>query len=109
VSKHGPRQSERIDLPAALHGEVLVFQRVAIRQLSLDGAAVETAFPLHVDAVHDFRLTLDEGPLVLQARVVHSHIADVGQDAVVYSSGLEFVQLLPPVARAIGAFLERLK
>ena len=38
------RESERIPLPATLQGEVLVFQRMDIRQLSVEGALIETAF-----------------------------------------------------------------
>ena len=103
------RESERVELLASLQGEVQVFQRIDIRQLSVDGALVESAFLLHVDAFHDFRVTLDEGPVVVRGRVAHSHIAGVGQDTVVYHSGIEFVSVAPPVARAISAFLERCK
>ena len=103
------RASERVELPATLQGEVLVFQKMDIRQLSAEGALIETPFLLHVDSVHAFRLMLDEGPVVVKGRVAHSHIADVEQDAVVYHSGIEFVAMTPPVARTISAFLERCK
>jgi hypothetical protein len=86
------RESERVGLSETLQGEVLVFQRMDIRQLSVDGALIETGFPLAVDSVHAFRLTLDEGPVVVKGRVAHSHIAEVDQDAVVYHSGIEFVR-----------------
>ena len=102
-------RAERVELLSTLHGEVLVFQKMDIRQLSVDGALIVTAFPLHLGSLHEFRLTLDEGPAVLKGRVIHSHIADVGQDAVVYHSGIEFVELPPPVVRAISAFIERSK
>jgi PilZ domain-containing protein len=103
------RASERVGLPATLHGEVLMFQRMDIRQLSVEGALIETAFPLTVDSVHAFRLTLDEGPVVVKGRVAHSHIAEVDLDAVVYHSGIEFVAMTPPVARTLSAFLKRVK
>jgi PilZ domain-containing protein len=109
VSADSGRESERLALPRPLHGEVLVFQRMDIRQLSVEGALIETAFPLTVDSVHAFRLTLDEGPVVVKGRVAHSHIAEVGQDTVIYHSGIEFVAVTPPVARTISAFLERFK
>ena len=64
--------------PATLHGEVLVFQKMDIRQLSAEGALIETPFPLNVDSVHALRLMLDEGPVVVKGRVAHSHIANVG-------------------------------
>jgi hypothetical protein len=104
-----PREAERLELLASLRGEVLVFQKMDVRQLSVDGALIETAFPLHLGSLHQFRLTLDEGPALVSGRVVHSHIADVGQDVVVYQSGIEFVELPPPVLRAISAFIERCK
>ena len=103
------RESERVALPTTLHGEVLVFQRMDIRQLSVEGALIETTFPLTVDSVHAFRLTLDEGPVVIEGRVAHSHLAEVDLDTVVYHAGIEFVEMAPPVARRIGAFLERVK
>jgi hypothetical protein len=107
VSDDSGRVSERVELPVTIQGEVLVFQRMDIRQLSVEGALIETSFPLNVDSVHAFRLMLDEGPVVVKGRVAHSHIADVDQDAVVYHSGIEFVAMTPPVARTISAFLER--
>ena len=109
MSDDSGRVSERVELPEAIQGEVLVFQRMDIRQLSVDGALIETTFPLNVDSVHAFRLPLDEGPVVVKGRVAHSHIADVDQDAVVYQSGIDFVAMTPPVARSISAFLERCK
>ena len=101
------RGSDRVELPATLHGEVLVFQKMDIRQLSAEGALIETPFPLNVDSVHALRLMLDEGPVAVKGRVAHSHIANVEQDAVVYHSGIEFVAMTPPVARSISAFLAR--
>jgi hypothetical protein len=103
------RDSERVGLPLTIEGEVLVFQRMDIRQLSVEGALIQTAFPLAVDSVHAFRLMLDEGPVVVKGRVAHSHIAEVEQNTVVYHSGIEFVAVRPPVARTISAFLERVK
>jgi len=107
VKDDSGRASDRVELPATLHGEVLVFQKMDIRQLSAEGALIETPFPLHVDSVHALRLMLDEGPVVLKGRVAHSHIADVEQDGVVYQSGIEFVAMTPPVVRSISAFLAR--
>lgn len=36
----------------------MVFQPVAIREIGRGGAQVETVFPLQLDSLHDFRLTL---------------------------------------------------
>ena len=46
------RESERVGLAGTLQGEVLVFQRMDIRQISVDGGAlIETAFPLTIDSI----------------------------------------------------------
>ena len=54
------RDTERIDLLGSLGGEVMVFQPMGIRQISLGGMQVETGFPLQLDSLHDFRITLGE-------------------------------------------------
>ena len=41
-----------------LQGEVMVFQPMLIKEISLGGALVETRFPLHLNSLHDLRLTL---------------------------------------------------
>ena len=52
------RDAERIEILGDLQGEVMVFSPMAIREISRTGAQVETAFPLQLDSLHDFRLTL---------------------------------------------------
>lgn len=100
------RGSERLELLGALGGEVMVFQPLLIRQISQGGMQVETGFPLHLDSLHDFRLTLGTQSLVVKGRVAHSHISDVDQDVVTYLSGVEFVEPSEPVAVAIAGFIE---
>jgi hypothetical protein len=70
---------------------------------------IETAFPLHLDSLHDFRLTLGERSIVVKGRVVHCRISDVDQDIVTYRSGVEFVELSERVLLAIGEFIDLLK
>lgn len=103
------RDTERIDLLGALQGEVMVFQPTTIRQISPGGLEVETGFPLQLDSLHDFRLTLSDRSLVVKGRVVHSSIADVDQDVVIYKSGIEFVDTPDHVRRAIDEFLDAVK
>jgi hypothetical protein len=103
------RDSERVDLLGALTGEVMVFQAMRIRQLSQGGMQVDTGFPLHLDSLHDFRLTLEGQSIVVKGRIAHSHISDVDQDVVTYSSGVEFVEPPERVAAVITTFLERLR
>ena len=88
------RDGERIQILGELHGEVMVFEAMAIKEISRRGVQVETAFPLQLDSLHDFRLTLGERSIVLKGRVVHCSISDVNQEVVMYRSGIEFVE--PP-------------
>lgn len=92
-----------------LHGEVMVFQPMLVRDISRGGVTVETRFPIQIDSLHDVRLTLADKSVIVKGRVVHSHITDVDQDNVVYRTGLEFVEPSRPVAGAIGEFIEAVK
>ncbi len=103
------RNSERIAILGALQGEVKLFQPTSIREMSLGGMQVETSFPLQVDSLHEFRLTLRERSVVIKGRVAHSRITDVDQDIVMYRSGIEFIEPSGPVADAILEFVTELK
>lgn len=92
-----------------LQGEVKVYQPISVHQVSMGGMLVETAFPLHIDALYDFRLTLREHSIVVKGRVVHSRIIDVDQDIVMYRSGIEFIEPSPPVQETIASLLEELR
>ena len=98
------RDAERLGL-SAVRGEVLVPQSLLVTQMSRRGMEVEAAFPLLLDALHEFRLTLDDHRLVIKGRVVHSRIRDVDRDVVTYVSGIEFVELPETAVAAIGEFL----
>lgn len=103
------RDAERLQILGELHGEVMVFEPMAIKEISLGGAQVETAFPLHLDSLHDFRLTLGDRSIVLKARIAHCTISDVDQEVVVYRSGIEFVEVSGRIADAISAFIDAIK
>jgi hypothetical protein len=110
IDDDNKRDSERIELAGGLTGEVMVFQPMLVRQISKRGMQVETGFPLLVDSLHDFRLTLSGGySVVVKGRVAHSHISDVDQDVVRYRSGVEFIEPSKPVADAIAEFIELLR
>lgn len=100
------RDTERIPILGELRGEVMVFQPMAIKEISRGGAQVETAFPLHLDSLHDFRLTLGERSIVVKGRVAHCSISDVDQEVVVYRSGIEFVEASEPVDTVIADFID---
>jgi hypothetical protein len=103
------RDSERIPILGTLKGEVKVYQPMSVNQVSLGGMQVETAFPLHVDALHVFRLTLQDHAIIVKGRVAHSRIVDVDQDIVMYRSGIEFIEPSGPVLEAIGELVDALK
>jgi hypothetical protein len=100
------RDTQRIEILGELGGEVMVFQPMAIREISRGGAQVETAFPLQLDSLHDFRLTLGDRSIVIKGRVAHCSISDVDQEAVLYRSGIEFIEPPDRVAGAISAFID---
>ena len=74
----------------------MVFQPAGIRQMSRGGMQVETSFPLQLDSLHDFRLTLGDRSVVVKGRIAHSRISDVDQDIITYRTGVEFIE--PPNA-----------
>jgi len=103
------RDSERIQVLGDLHGEVMVFQPVTIKEVSTGGVQVETAFPLQVDSLHDFRLALGDRSIVVKGRVAHCRISDVDQDLILYRSGIEFIEPAERVGSAIADFVDLLK
>jgi PilZ domain len=100
------RDTERLQILGDLHGEVMVFQPMAIKEISRGGAQVETGFPLQLDSLHDFRLTLGDRSLVVKGRVVHCSITDVEQELVIYRAGIEFIEPSERVSTAIHDFIE---
>jgi hypothetical protein len=106
MSGRDKRDAERVPILGQLQGEMMVFQPMLIRDISKGGVTVETRFPLHIDSLHDMRLTLGDTSIVVKGRVVHSRISDVDQDIVTYRTGLEFVE---PSQRTIGAIAEFLQ
>ena len=102
-STEDKRDAERIQILGELHGEVMVFQPIAIKEIGHGGAQVETKFPLQLDSLHEFRLTLGDRSVVIKGRVAHCSISDVEQELVFYRSGIEFVE---PPERVDGVITE---
>src|SRR5436309_11090042 len=100
------RFSERIEILGELVGEVMIFQPMSIKEISRGGAQVETGFPLQLDSLHDFRLTLGDRSVVVKGRVVHCSITDVEQELVLYRSGIEFTEPSDRVHGVITNFIE---
>jgi hypothetical protein len=103
------RDRERVEILGELHGEVMVFQPLSIKEISHGGCLVETAFPLHLNSLHDIRLTLGGQSVVLKGRVAHCRISDVDQEIVHYRSGVEFIEPSDRIVEAIAEFIEAIK
>jgi len=103
------RDAERIEILGELHGEVMVFEAMAIKQISRGGMQVETAFPLQLDSLHDFRLTLGDLSVVVKGRIAHCSISDVDQEVVVYRSGIEFIEISERVGDVVTGFIRAIQ
>jgi len=103
------RDRERVEILGELHGEIMVFQPLSIKEISRGGCLVETSFPLHLNSLHDIRLTLGEQSVVLKGRVAHCHISDVEQEIVLYRSGVEFIEPSDRIRGVIVEFIEAIK
>lgn len=103
------RDGDRVSILGDLRGEIMLFEPMAIREISSGGAHIETRFPLHLDSLHDLRLTLGDRSVVVKGRVVHCRITDVDQDVVMYRSGIEFIEPSERVQAVILDFLDAVK
>lgn len=100
------RDSERVSIPGQVTGEITVFQPMAILDISERGAQVETTFPLHLDSLHDFRLSLGDRSVIVKGRIAHCKIGDLMEGSVLYRTGVEFVEPSEHARDAIRAFVE---
>jgi hypothetical protein len=103
------RDAERTEILGELRGEVMVFQPMAIKEMSRGGVQIETGFPLQLDSLHEFRLTLGERSVVVKGRVAHCSITDVEQELVLYRAGVEFIEPSDRVAAVISDFIEAIR
>ncbi|HEV3216241.1 MAG TPA: PilZ domain-containing protein [Vicinamibacterales bacterium] len=103
------RDRERVEILGELHGEVMIFQPLSIKEISQGGCLVETAFQLHLNSLHDVRLTLGDRSIVLKGRVAHCRISDVDQEIVTYRSGIEFIEPTDRVRVVIREFIDAIK
>ena len=95
-----------MEIMGELLGEVMVYQPMGIKEISVSGALIETSFPLRVDSLHEVRLMLGDTSIIVKSRIVHSHICDLEEGGVVYRVGLEFVEPSERVLEAIGEFMQ---
>ena len=103
------RDRDRVEILGDLRGEVMIFQPLSIREISHGGCLVETAFQLHLNSLHEVRLTLGDKSVVLKGRVAHCRISDVEQEIVHYRSGLEFIEPSERISSVIKEFIEEIR
>jgi hypothetical protein len=103
------RDGERTPMLGDIPGEIMVLEPMPVKELSRGGATIETRFPLHLNSLHDLRLTLGERSVVVKGRVVHSHISDMDPDLVTYRSGVEFVEPSERIVTVIVEYLDSVK
>ena len=109
MTEANKRDSERVAVPAPLHGEVKVYQPMTILDISGGGAQIETPFALQLDSLHDFRISLGEQSVVVKGRIAHAHIGELKEGVVIYRTGVEFVEPSDHVQSAIEHFVAALK
>jgi hypothetical protein len=103
------RQKERLPAHGQLHGEVMVYQPMTIVDISYGGAQLETPFPLQLDSLHQFRISLGDLSVVIRARIAHCRIGDLRNDVAVYRSGVEFVEPSDHARNAIAWVVDTLR
>jgi hypothetical protein len=103
------RDTDRVPILGELTGEIMVFEPMAIKEISRGGAQIETGFPLQLNSLHDLRLTLGDRSVIVKGRVAHCRITDVEGDIVMYRSGVEFIEPSERVHAVILDFLESIK
>ena len=103
------RDRDRVPMARQLEGAVMVFQPMTIADISHTGAQIETPFPLQLDSLHDFRLSLGEQSVVVKGRIAHCHVGELRNDIAVYRSGIEFVEPSDPVRSAIAEFVDTMR
>lgn len=103
------RDGDRIPILGELVGGVMVFQPMTVTEIGVGGMQIETRTPLQLDSLLDFRLPLDDKPVVLKGRVVHCRISDVDTNHVLYRTGIEFIEPADHARKAIERYMERMK
>jgi len=109
MADENKRDTERVPVPAPLHGEVKVYQPMTILDISRGGAQIETPFALQLDSLHDFRLSLGDRSIVVKGRIAHCHIGELKEGVILYRTGVEFIEASGHVQSAIVHFVEALK
>ncbi len=101
------RRTPRHPIHRELTGEVTVFRPLAVSDLSVTGARVETSDALRIGSIRVFRLNLGDQTVVVRGRIAHARVRTLETQQIVYTSGVEFVDVAPAVRASIDAYLAR--
>ena len=77
-----------------VHGHIAALDvAVKVREISLGGLSMETAFPFPPGVIHEFRLELGDGSSVeMKGRVLRSRQIEAADGTHVFVSGVQFVE-----------------
>jgi hypothetical protein len=103
------RERDRIPVVEELHGGVMLFQPMIVTEIGVYGMQIEMHTPLSVDALLDFRLPIDDQPVVFKGRVAYCRISDVDSNQISYRSGIEFVDMPDHAKQAVAKYMKRMK
>ena len=109
MADENKRDNVRVSVPSPLHGEVKVFQPMTILDVSHGGAQIETPFALQLDSLHDFRISLGDLSIIVKGRIAYCHIGELKEGAILYRSGVEFIENSEHAQAALDQFVEALK
>jgi len=103
------RRSARIEILNRIHGHVTAFDVfVTVRDISLGGMSVETAFSFPEGVVHEFRLTMGDQPqAIIHGRVLRCREHTRSDGGRIYLSGIEFIDQVPP--GIVAEMIEKIK
>jgi hypothetical protein len=99
----------RIDLQGDLQGGIMVYQAMNVTQISEGGIRIHTSAPLHIDSLHEIRLSLGPITIVAKGRIVHCRLTELEGGQVTYRAGVEFVELSEHARTAIRTFVDRMR
>jgi hypothetical protein len=107
--EYGRLSRDRIPTYGQLRGEVMVFQPMTILNISYHGVQIETPFPLQLDSLHQFRLSLGDLAVVVRGRIANCRLVEVDGEAVSYRTGVEFIEPSEHVVVGLASFVEALR
>jgi hypothetical protein len=107
-----PLFSPRLDDTASSHGRLTVAIDAAVLDIGLAGLAIEVDTRLATQSAVTLRLAAEEGEVETRGRVVWCFFhgtasARGGEQVPVYRAGIEFTDVLTPLAAGLMRFLER--